>query len=210
MAEVLRPLVEAAQAGDRKALNELARCVDRFLRIFSGSVPRQVRARHGSTLDFVCEGLAEAFAELRSFEYKTDEQFYGWIARAIRNRMVDAWRQENSQKRSSRRTVSLDGEGIQAAADDLTASVVVSGREMRDEVGRHILELQLQHPDEMEVVLLKIFEGKSWAQIRDLLVLSSDRRARTLFANGIDLLRPRIERALGETALDRLLESGSG
>ena len=52
MADSLRPLIEAAKGGDAAAINQLAGCVDRFVRIFSGSLSQSVRRAHGSTIDF--------------------------------------------------------------------------------------------------------------------------------------------------------------
>ncbi len=204
MSEELRPIVAAAQAGDREALERLGGCVDRFVRIFSGKLSRQVRRVHGSTIDFVLEGIAHALRGLDSFEYESDEHFYAWITRSIRGRIVDAWRGEERQKRAGRPLPIADG-GYEPPAPDPTASRVVSESELRGVIGREVLSLHVDHPREMEVVVLKLFEGESWARIREILELSSDRRARTLFAHGIDLLRPGLGRSLGEDALQSAL-----
>ena len=204
MTEALRPLIEAARQGDREALNDLAACVDRFQRIFSGSVSRQLRKSQGSTIDFVLEGVAEALADLDKFDYQSDEQFYGWISKTIRSRMVDAWRHESRKKRDGR-PVAIGASDLHPAADDPTASRVVSDRELKGEVGRIVLQMQVEHPREMEVVVLKVFEGMSWSGIRDELGLTSDRVGRTLFAKGIDRLRPRLRESLGKEGLDAVL-----
>src|SRR4029453_16664997 len=99
MAEALRALVLDAQRGDRRALNALAGCVDRFVRIFSGRLSRRIRRSQGSTIDFVLQGLAEAFAHLGDFEYKSDEEFYGGPASHVRHRMAAAGRAASRQKR---------------------------------------------------------------------------------------------------------------
>src|SRR6185295_8202133 len=80
MAEALRTLIETARKGDRQALNSLAGCVDRFVRIHSGALSNHLRKTYGSTVDFVLEGLAEALARLPEFEYRSDEQFYSWVS----------------------------------------------------------------------------------------------------------------------------------
>jgi len=204
MAEVLRPLVEASQKGDREALGALAGCVDRFVRIFSGSLSRRLRQSYGSTVDFVLEGLAEAMAKLSDFEYRSDEQFYAWVSAYIRGRIVDAGRRTERRKEVER-DVPL-GDDIEALpASDPTVSAVFSVREVRTVVGDAILSLQVTDPQEMEVVVLKVFEGKSWPQIRDQLDLTSEKRARTLFTRGIALLRPRLGRSLGNDAFGELL-----
>jgi DNA-directed RNA polymerase specialized sigma24 family protein len=189
-------VIEAASSGDREALDQLAGCVDRFVRIFRGSLSAHLRRTQGSTVDFVLEGLAQALADLKKFRYESDEQFYAWVTRTIQSRIVDAWRREARKKRSGRPR-SLDEAGAGVPSRDPSASQVVAEEELRAEVGKAVLEVQIEHSQEMEVVVLKLFEGESWAGIKDILELASERRARTLFARGLDLLRPRVKRALG-------------
>lgn len=196
MTQELRSVVEAARAGDREALNGLAGCAGRFVRMFSGSLSRQIRKAQGSTADFVLEGLAEALADLKEFEYQTDEQFYGWVALKIRSRVIDVYRRENRKKRAVR-PVSFSDWSSEPGGPQETPSRIVSDEELRSEVGKAILGLQVSHPKEMEVVVRKIFEGESWPMIRASLGLSSDRVGRTLFAKGVNLLRPRLKEALG-------------
>lgn len=114
-------------------------------------------------------------------------------------------RNEGRQKRSGR-PVSL-GDGDQnLAAQAPSASAIITGQEIRLAAGRAIVELQLEHPDEMEAVLLKVYESQSWPRIRQEMQLTSEKRARTLFARGIDLLRPQVECRLGEAAFADFLE----
>ncbi|MBI4600994.1 MAG: sigma-70 family RNA polymerase sigma factor [Planctomycetes bacterium] len=200
----MRPLIEAARSGDPRARNALAGCLERFLRLFSGTLTRQVRRAQGSTLDFVNEGLAEALARLGEFEYRTDEEFYAWVGRLIRSRMVDAIRREARKKRDGK-PAAIEGGSAGPAARGPTPSEAVSAAEVRDVVRRALLELQVDHPQEMEVVLLKVFEDESWRSIQETLGLSSMKRARTLCARGLDLLRPRIEESLGPTAFEEYL-----
>lgn len=191
MAETLRGLVAAAQRGDAEALGALAGCVDRFQRMFRGSLSPQVRRAQGSTIDFVLEGVARALAEIGRFEYESDEHFYAWITRAIRGRIIDGWRGESRQKRAGR-PVSLEARVSDPAARDASISEEAGRRELREAIANAVLEEQLVHPQEMEVVVLKVFDGESWSGIRNLLELSSEQKARTLFARGLDLLRVRI------------------
>ena len=200
MAEALRPLVLGAQAGDRRALNTLAGCVDRFVRIFSGRLSGRIRRSQGSTIDFVLEGLAEAFAHLGDFKYQSDEEFYGWAAAHVRHRMAAAGRAEARQKRGSD-PHDLGDEDAQVESQAPTASQVLGDEEMRTALGRAVLELQVEHAEEMEAVLSRVFEERSWSELVEDMGLSSAKRARTLFASGIDLLRPRVEKMLGKSAL---------
>jgi RNA polymerase sigma factor (sigma-70 family) len=204
MSQLLRPLIDLARSGDRPAKEALAGCVDRFVRLFSGSLTGQVRRTCGSTIDFVNEGLAEAIARLPEFEFQSDEEFYGWVARIIRSRMLDAVRREGRKKRAGRPLPLEEGLAVLAAAAP-SPSEVISQEELRGAVRQAILDVQLEHPQEMEVVLLKLFEGESWKAIQDSLGLSSEKRARTLCARGIDLLRPRIQHALGDGAFEEYL-----
>ena len=177
-----------------------------YLRIFHGTLSRSVRRAYGSTVDFVLEGLAEALSKLEGFRYTSDEDFYAWASRFIRNRIIDAGRKEARQKRAGRPEQLGDAES-RIVSPDPSASRIVSEEELRDAAGKALLELQLEHPEEMEVVLLKVFEGQSWPEIKETLGLSSEKRARTLFARGIDILRPRVERSLGREAFREFLGS---
>ena len=203
MAETLQPLVEAAQRGDRAALNELAGCVDRFVRIFHGSLSSTVRLGYGSTIDFVVEGIAESLHKIGDFEYRSDEEFYGWVAAHIRNRIRGTGRAAHSQKRGSR-PAPLDAVG-EVAAGGLSVSAGAQSAELREAVGHALLEVQREYPQEMEVVLMKVFEERTWPQIRAALELTSDKKARTLFARGVERLRPLVEKRLGPDAFGHVL-----
>lgn len=199
MAEDLRSIIEAAKGGDRSALERLAGCADRFLRIFSGKLSRRVRRSRGSTVDFVLEGLGEALARLQDYEYRSDETFYAWIARHIRSKIIDAHRAEGRAKRGAPAVPLQDSGGSSRgpAADEPSPSRVVSARETLHALGSAVLAIQVDHPQEMEAVTLKVFEGYSFPEISERMALDSEKRARILVARGIDLLRPRVRRLTG-------------
>lgn len=184
----------------------LAGAIDRFLRIFSGSLSSSVRRAQGSTIDFVLEGLAEALANLGDRRFETDRDFYAWAASHVRHRIADAGRHEARQKRAGN-PGQLGEDDVLVAAQDPTASRLASREEVRRAAAGALLELQLEHPQEMEAVVLKLFEGHSWPELRAALGLSSDKRARTLYAHGLELLRPRIEASLGPDAIQDFLNS---
>src|SRR6266511_4352960 len=157
MAEALRTLIETARKGDRQARNSLAGCVDRFVRIHSGALSNHLRKTCGSTMDFVLEGLAEALARLPGFEYRSDEQFYAWVSYYIRNRIADAARQEAADKRAGR-PLTLASETPISLCANPSPSTIMASEELRTAVGKAILELQMEHPLEMEVAVLRLFE----------------------------------------------------
>jgi RNA polymerase sigma factor (sigma-70 family) len=203
--EDLRPLIDAARAGDRRALDALAGCVDRFVRLFAGSLSPAMRRAQGSTVDFVLEGLSEAFSRLDGFEYTTDHEFYAWAARHIRHRIIDTGRGESRKKRGGN-PAPLGDAAADVAGKDPTASQAASVREARDIAAQALLALQVDHPEEMEAVVLKVYEGLSWPELKDAMGLTSEKRARTLVARGLELLRPRVERALGPGGTGTLLD----
>jgi len=205
MSDDLRPLIDAARAGDRRALDALAGCVDRFVRLFSGSLSPAMRRAQGSTVDFVLEGLSEAFSRLDGFEYTTDHEFYAWAARHIRHRIIDTGRGESRKKRGGN-PAPLGDAAADVAGRDPTASQAASAREARDIAAQALLALQVDHPEEMEAVVLKVYEGLSWPELKDAMGLTSEKRARTLVARGLELLRPRVERALGPGGTGTLLD----
>ena len=203
MADELRPIIEAAKRGDRMALERLGACADRFIRIFSGKLSRRVRRTRGSTVDFVLEGLAEALAHLPEYEYRSDETFYAWVARHIEHRIIDVHRAEGRDKRAAE-PVPLAGQGgatsggsVGPPAAGPSPSQVVSSAEVLHALGSAILSVQVEHPREMEAVVLKLFEECSFPEISERLSLDSEKSARLLFAQGIELLRPRVRRLTG-------------
>ncbi len=204
MSESLRPLIDAARAGDREALNTLAGCVDRFVRLFSGSLSRAVRRAHGSTIDFVLEGLADALQHLKDFEYTSDQDFYAWVGRFIRHRIIDAGRHEGRKKRAGNPAVLGDRVNLIEALGP-TASQIACKEEIRSAAARVLLDLQLEHPEEVEAVILKVFEEQSWPELKDTMGLSSEKRGRTLVARGMELLRPRLESTLGDAVIREFL-----
>ncbi len=203
---MLRPLIDAARTGDSKALNALAGCTDRFLRIFSGSLSSSIRRAQGSTIDFVLEGLAEALSRLGEQQFATDKDFYAWAASHIRHKIIDAGRHETRKKRGGN-PVLLGEHAEMVKSPDPTASQIACRQEVLDATGHALLELQASHPEEMEAVVLKIFEGHSWPELKDAMSLTSEKRARTLFAHGLELLRPRIEATLGADVIAEFLRS---
>ena len=84
MTDSLRPLLEAAKGGDATALNQLAGCVDRFVRIFSGSLSQSVRRAHGSTIDFEIDPFAKqlllAGTDELGYLLSKDAVMTGWEA----------------------------------------------------------------------------------------------------------------------------------
>jgi DNA-directed RNA polymerase specialized sigma24 family protein len=119
--------------------------------------------------------------------------------------MVDALRREERRKRAGRPGLLDELECDAVDRRTPTPSEVASAAEIRELVKRALLELQLTHPDEMEAVLLKVFDGESWTTIQECLGLSPVKRARTLCARGLDLLRQRVEGLVGDGALGTYL-----
>lgn len=206
MSDSLRPLIDQARAGDPRALNALACCADRFLRVFSGSLSSSIRRAQGSTIDFVLEGLAEALSRLGERQFATDKDFYAWVASHIRHKIIDAGRHETRKKRGGK-PAALGEHAELVESPDPTASEIACRREVLEATGQALLELQTSHPEEMEAVVLKVFEGHSWPELKDAMGLTSEKRGRTLFARGLELLRPRIETALGADVMAEFLRS---
>jgi len=158
-------------------------------------------------VDFVLEGLADAMARISEFEYRSDEQFYAWVSRCIRNRIVDAAREEQAARRAGR-PLPLE-EGLNDPPARLqTPSTALFRDEMRAAIGDALVELQVKHPREMEAVVSKLFDDQTWPELRERFGLTSDKKARSLFARGIDLLRPLVKKSLGESAVREFLGQG--
>ena len=69
---------------------------------------------------------------------------------------------------------------------------------------------RLMHIGQHDLVwILKVFEGHSWPELKEAMGLSSEKRARTLFAQGLELLRPRIEAVLDLAAAEEGRDGGA-
>ena len=92
MQETERQLVEAIQAGDRKALRRL---YEQYSRYAMGVSLRIVTEREDA-LDIVQDAFVSILTTIGSFEYRGEGSLRNWVAKITTNRALD-WMRENDR-----------------------------------------------------------------------------------------------------------------
>ena len=177
--------LQAAQAGDREALEQLfTRYRDRVLQVVSILVGKRRRDLAWDEEDIVQDTLFEAFRGLESFEPRTDGAFLHWLSKLAENNLRDAIRRQGARKR---------GEGRVRPLADLSTSYLASslflGREPTpSEVARvherieQIESALIALPDrERRVFVGCVLCGVSFAEITQELGLGAESSARSLY-----------------------------
>ncbi len=143
-----RILIDKAQAGDRAAIEELARC-------YEGSLQAVVRAKLGPRLetrveveDIVQETLLRAFKALSGFRWREQDSFIRWLSRIAGNVIHEV------AKREKRDWVVLVEDP--ASEVGVTQSHAMRRNERFDRLQRSLDSLD---PDQREAVVLARIEG---------------------------------------------------
>ena len=122
------PLLMAARAGETEALNALlARFYSRVDRYVSAVLERDLRrtrdwlSRRFSTGDVVQEVFRSVITDLSGFRGATEEEFFGYVSRIVRNRILDALRYHEAERRDVRLTApERHGDGAAPIAGPVT------------------------------------------------------------------------------------------
>lgn len=185
-------LVEAAQAGEREALEAL---FERYL----PRVRRIVALRAGYRLrqledvdDLVQDALLRVFRDLDRFEARSEGSFRSWIARCVEREVIDGARRANAEKRGGARvrrfgdaSDSLLAESI-FAGDSPTPSAVLRGRELEERLEEALLALPDHH---REVIVLRKICEMSYAEIARTLGFAEEVNARMAVSRALKRLR---------------------
>ncbi|MEM1452176.1 MAG: sigma-70 family RNA polymerase sigma factor [Planctomycetota bacterium] len=102
--------LERARNGDAEAVDELFRDhYEEVRRTVHRNLERDLRAHHPwlgarfSTGDIVQEVFRSVLGELSSFEGRTERAFVGYLSMVVRNRLIDALRFHQADRRDGRR-----------------------------------------------------------------------------------------------------------
>jgi RNA polymerase sigma-70 factor (ECF subfamily) len=154
-----RNLIERAQTGDERALDEiLARYLPRLMRWATGRLPGGARDIV-DTDDLVQDSLIKVIRALGSFQARHAGAFPAYLRKAVLNRLRD------EARRAARRpgAAALDGTELDPAPSPL-----------EDAIGRDLMEryeAALQELDEHDrsVLFLRIEMGMNYPEIADAL-----------------------------------------
>src|SRR5262245_19788772 len=159
MPDVTR-LLEAAQAGDRKAAADLLPLVYDELRALAAA--RLVSERPGHSLDATAL-VHEAFLKLggeRTFASRID--YFRAAAEAMRRILVDHARQRNARKRGG-------GRRVEPADDSIPAPEPDADLEALDEA---LTRLAIAQPRVAELLHLRYFTGLTIPEVAPMLEIS--------------------------------------
>jgi RNA polymerase sigma-70 factor (ECF subfamily) len=154
-----RNLIERAQTGDARALDEiLARYLPRLLRWATGRLPRGARDIV-DTDDLVQDSLVKVIRTLGSFQAQHAGAFPAYLRKAVLNRLRD------EARRAARRpgAVGLDGTEMDPAPTPLEDAL---GRDLMDRYETALMQLD---DDDRSVLFLRIEMGMSYPEIADAL-----------------------------------------
>lgn len=194
-------LVRGAQAGDRRALDDLfARYLPRVRRIVAlrlGCPSKDFAAYE----DLVQESLLRAFEKLDQFEEQSEGTFYHWISSCVASAMNLHFRKAGARKRGGGKVKALSDLGEAG----LTASIFsssepgprtrASARELEEKIEAALLALKSHH---REVIVLRHLCGMSSEEVARALGFSSGATARKVLERAMAELKER----LGPAAAD--------
>ena len=175
-------LVEAFQGGDTAVFDIL---VQRWDRKFQGAIYRFVGASEDAR-DLCQEAFLRAYRGLRTF--KKDARFSSWLYQIALNVCRDRLR-----RRRGRTLVSLDEldeSGQEAAVLPGPSPLdLAEARDISDRVARAVASLP---DDQREVIVLKEYQGLTFAEIADVLGVPLS-TVKTRLYRGLVQLRQRLE-----------------
>jgi RNA polymerase sigma-70 factor (ECF subfamily) len=164
-------LVALAKEGDGAALNQLCSVYgERVRRIIRLRLDRKLRPKLDS-VDIVQDALVSALGGLKDFTYKNEGDFLRWLCRIAENRLYDILDKFHADKRNVHKEIpfNIEGrstmDGFIGAAEPMritTPSVIACRKEALDRLEQALDKLK---PEYREVIVLKMLEGLSHAEI---------------------------------------------
>ncbi|MFK7929554.1 MAG: RNA polymerase sigma factor [Myxococcota bacterium] len=202
----------AARRGDSEGLTAL---FERFhtpvRRIVHRRLAAEVRPRKPwllpmfSTGDIVQDTFQRVLADLSGFEGRDEGAFVGYLASAVRHRIVDSIRFHEAMRRDSRRTSTLSDNGSQSLPTADEASVLASHAEEARILAATLSTLEAR---ERELLRARFEDGDAFELIAERLLFPSADAARKASHRLVASLLVRLRRAgLGEGSGD---PGGSG
>ncbi|MBM4059823.1 MAG: RNA polymerase sigma factor [Planctomycetes bacterium] len=156
-------------------------------------------ASHGQNLptdksldDLTQEVLLQVFRDIGDFKVEPGASFSGWVRMITQRKLNDYWRRERAKKRGGGRQRHLgdfdETGGREHFADERTPrqSMLVRLEELRGALHRALGELSEKHKRVLE---LRLFQGKSFAEIMPLLGYTKEVTVRSLHMRALQRLQ---------------------
>lgn len=156
-------------------------------------------AAHGQNLpadksldDLTQEVMLQVFRDIAEFTVEPGASFSGWVRTIAQRKLNDYWRRARAQKRGGGRTRHLgdydEAGGRERFADEKVErqSMIVRYKELQDGLQHAMAELSDRHK---QVIELRLFQGKSYAEIMPLLGYDKEVTVRSLHMRAMQRLQ---------------------
>jgi RNA polymerase sigma factor (sigma-70 family) len=156
-------------------------------------------ATHGQNLptdksldDLTQEVLLQVFRDIAEFQVEPGASFSGWVRMIAHRKLNDYWRRERAKKRGGGRLKHLgdfdETGGREHFADDRIPrqSMLVRYKELQDSLQKALAELSDKHK---RVIELRMFQGKSFAEIMPMLGYTKEVTVRSLHMRALQRLQ---------------------
>lgn len=156
-------------------------------------------ASHGVNLppdksldDLTQEVLLQVFRDIGEFEVQPGASFSGWVRTVADRKLKDVWRRARAKKRGGGRQRHLgdfdETDGREHFADERVPrqSMLVRFGELQDGLQKALGELSEKHKRVLE---LRLFHGKSFAEIMPLLGYTKEVTVRSLHLRALQRLQ---------------------
>jgi len=142
--------------------------------------------------DLTQEVMLQVFRDIGQFRVEPGASFSGWVRTITQRKLHDYWRRARAQKRGGGRTKHLgdfdETGGREHFADDKVErqSMLVRLKELQDGLQRALAELSDRHK---QVIELRLFQGRSYAEIMPLLGYDKEVTVRSLHMRAMQRLQ---------------------
>jgi RNA polymerase sigma factor (sigma-70 family) len=156
-------------------------------------------APHGQNLptdksldDLTQEVLLQVFRDIGEFKVEPGASFSGWVRMIASRKLNDYWRRARAKKRGGGKLRHLgdfdDTGGRERFADERTPrqSMLVRYEELQDGLRKALAQLSDKHK---RVIELRLFQGKSFAEIMPLLGYTKEVTVRSLHMRALQRLQ---------------------
>lgn len=156
-------------------------------------------ATHGQNLptdksldDLTQEVLLQVFRDIGEFKVEPGASFSGWVRMIAHRKLNDVWRRERAKKRGGGKQKHLgdfdETGGRERFADERVPrqSMLVRYQELQDALQKALGELSDKHK---RVIELRLFQGKSFAEIMPLLGYTKEVTVRSLHMRALQRLQ---------------------
>jgi RNA polymerase sigma factor (sigma-70 family) len=156
-------------------------------------------ASHGQNLptdknldDLTQEVLLQVFRDIAEFQVEPGASFSGWVRMIANRKLNDYWRRERAKKRGGGHLKHLgdfdETGGREHFADDRIPrqSMLVRYKELQDSLQKALGELSDKHK---RVIEMRLFQGKSFAEIMPVLGYTKEVTVRSLHMRALQRLQ---------------------